>query len=1530
MPSQAVSGDRKQIPALPLKETQSQQGEPDLLRRAQGLTALYALALDIATPLELPILLQKIVDCSVALINGTAGSIFLYQHDKGEFYLRLRTPSEATHFEQALGLACEEQAALWVVRNKEPLIVDECGGWPDLQEPEQGNSPPIAVLSVPMIWKDKVIGVLQVVDGRVGRQFDLNDQEFLMLIANQAAAAIENARLMEKEHQRLREAETLRHATAVLTSTLDLNQVLEAILNRLQEVIPYDSASIFLLDEDRLRIVAVRGFEDVETVLGAEFESDDELFQEIRSTGRSVIIENAQDDPRFRRWLGTTYVQGWMGVPLVLRGEVIGYITLDHHLPGVYSQDNAVLAEAFANQAAIAIENARLYKIAQDRATALEAVRQASLSLTSSLDLPHVLDEILKAVLSLLPGVFNSHIFLYNNDSGELTFGTSLWADGRRGVQIAVPRPHGLTYTVARSGETIVVTDMRTHPLFRDTPPDWNGAIIGLPLKIGQRVVGVMNVSYTRPRLFPETELQVLRLLADQAAIAIENARLYAQVATEKSHLSLLYEISRVLTTSLEPGEILDRAITLTCQSLNGLVGLAFLYDPGENRLRLRALYGRPGASLDELNRRYVLHPGQGLAGWVALHCQAASIVDVTRDERWVHVPGVDDDVRSAISAPIMSDEYLLGVLSVMHVQPGAFTQDHLTLLQAICHEVGLALSNAARYQEAQRRLAEITLIHNLAQTFNQRLELQELLNEVAAQLGERLGYPHVEIFLIEGEALHQRAAFGVPLLKDSIPLNRGIVGRVARTGQAALVLDVAQDPDYVAILPHTVAELAVPIFHGKAVVGVINIETQFPEQLSMQDKNLLEVLAGQVSIAVENAVLFERVRHHAETLEQLVARRTAELVELYELSQKIGYTLSYEELLRLLLSHLRKAIRSDLVVGGFFMEGYRLLFVETDKPLTASAVKALRSYWLHELQKYGLYSADFENISIEATSSEAFQVSKMPLIQVESIISTPITIGGKVVGLLIAGCEVNNAFSDVQERLLETFANQASAAIQRLSAMRAAEQKRLEGLVEHLPIGVLLLDENYHLLVANPQGKAILSVLNKGFTDGQLLSLGNHEITELISHRGEAVPLEITLDGPPRRTFEVQARPIGRDNQQWLLTLRETTHEREVQNRIQMQERLATVGQLAAGIAHDFNNIMAAIMVYTDLIAEDPALPSQSKERLVTIQQQVNRAASLIRQILDFSRRSVMEQSALDLLPFIKELGKMLGRVMPETVQIEISYQAGSYVVRADPARLQQALMNLALNARDAMPQGGVLRFEVSRYHPKAGEPYPVSDMHPGEWVRIRVSDSGVGIPPEHMPHLFEPFFTTKPVGQGTGLGLAQVYGIIKQHEGFIDVESRVGKGTTFTIYLPALDVPQIDEAGVEVSPQVNGVGKTIMVVEDDPATREALQALLEAYNYKVLTASNGAEAIKQLEIVAGGVNLVVSDLVMPKMGGVSLYQTLCERWPQIKMLFVTGHPLEGENQELLEKGNVRWLQKPFSVQSFTQTIQSLLEQRE
>lgn len=352
----------------------------------------------------------------------------------------------------------------------------------------------------------------------------------------------------------------------------------------------------------------------------------------------------------------------------------------------------------------------------------------------------------------------------------------------------------------------------------------------------------------------------------------------------------------------------------------------------------------------------------------------------------------------------------------------------------------------------------------------------------------------------------------------------------------------------------------------------------------------------------------------------------------------------------------------------------------------------------------------------------------------------------------------------------------------------------------------------------------------------------------------------------------------------------------------------------------------MATILVYSDLLRKDLASNPAGLERLSIIHQQVQRAASLIRQILDFSRQSVMERSTLDLLPFIKEFEKLLARVLPETIRVELNLEAGSYPVHADPTRLQQVLMNLAINARDAMPAGGTLSFDVSHLVLKQDDIPPSPYLPNGEWISITVGDTGMGIPPEAIPHIFEPFFTTKPLGEGTGLGLAQAYGIIKQHGGFIDVQSQIGEGTRFSVYLPTLPTQQIEDAPLQYATPMQGHGHTILVVEDDPITLNAIQDLLEAQEYRVLIASNGYEAMQVFEQNPEEIDLLVSDIVMPEMGGLDLYNQVKSRWPQVKTIFVTGHPIGIGSKSLLEEKQITWLEKPFSVQEFFATVEEIL----
>jgi CheY-like chemotaxis protein len=243
-------------------------------------------------------------------------------------------------------------------------------------------------------------------------------------------------------------------------------------------------------------------------------------------------------------------------------------------------------------------------------------------------------------------------------------------------------------------------------------------------------------------------------------------------------------------------------------------------------------------------------------------------------------------------------------------------------------------------------------------------------------------------------------------------------------------------------------------------------------------------------------------------------------------------------------------------------------------------------------------------------------------------------------------------------------------------------------------------------------------------------------------------------------------------------------------------------------------------------------------------------------------------------------------------------------------------------------MPEGGSLYLSLDRFQLAPEDLSPSRYVSPGDWIRLVVRDTGTGIAPDVLPHIFDPFFTTKPVGRGTGLGLAQVYGIIKQHGGSIEARSKDGEGAAFEIYLPALQAQMEEARTIQPTPPKAGSGEAMLLVEDDPVAREALKSLLENQNYRVFSAEDGAEALQIFDQVVDQIALVISDVVMPNMGGVKLYRTLQERQPQIKFLFITGHPMDFENQILLEAGRVEWLQKPFTVPELSSALKSMLAQ--
>lgn len=546
-----------------------------------------------------------------------------------------------------------------------------------------------------------------------------------------------------------------------------------------------------------------------------------------------------------------------------------------------------------------------------------------------------------------------------------------------------------------------------------------------------------------------------------------------------------------------------------------------------------------------------------------------------------------------------------------------------------------------------------------------------------------------------------------------------------------------------------------------------------------------------------------------------------------------------------------------------------------------------------------------------------------------------PLRVEGKMVGALHIVRRAPLGPGDLP--LLRTLGDMAAATLDRVALFERlqAYAGRVQQIMESVPEGVVLLDDAQRIVLTNPVADRYLPLLSDAGPGDELATLAGRPLSAFV-YSGARMPpetasMEIELEEEGAILFVV-ARPVSGATAGGgqVVLLRDVTEVRQQEAYQQAQERLATVGQLAAGIAHDFNNILSVITLYTEALQRRSYLEPGDRRRLQTMVEQSQRAVSLIEQLLDYSRRSVLERRPLHLGSFIKEQARLLRVSLPENVALELTGGDEDCIVRADATRIQQMLMNLATNARDAMPDGGNLHIRLSTETVTAGaEPLP--DMSPGRWVNVCISDDGSGIPVEVLPHIFDPFYTTKEPDKGTGLGLSQVYGIVKQHGGFIDVTSQLGEGTTFSIYLPSFDPEPVSVPGSrgEAQPDApaNGHRETILVVEDNEATRRALSDMLEIFNYRVLQAGDAAEAMALYEERADEVDLVLSDLVLTgRMGGDALYERLADRDEEVKMVLMTGYPLQDRGRALLEAGVLAWLRKPFTVDEVTAVVREAL----
>jgi len=530
-----------------------------------------------------------------------------------------------------------------------------------------------------------------------------------------------------------------------------------------------------------------------------------------------------------------------------------------------------------------------------------------------------------------------------------------------------------------------------------------------------------------------------------------------------------------------------------------------------------------------------------------------------------------------------------------------------------------------------------------------------------------------------------------------------------------------------------------------------------------------------------------------------------------------------------------------------------------------------------------------------------------------------------------------------VREAELARMANEAAA--DRESAVLLARRRQealavLDTLLASSPVGFAYVDRELNCVLVNRVLAEMHGVAADSFVGRPL-----RDVLPLLASRLESTLQHVAQSGQPVVGFEItDVRPSGYGRPTaWLVSAYpvRTTDDRllgtgiavvDISERKQLEiqlshaQKMEAVGRLAGGIAHDFNNILTAIKTYSQLLRDglppDDARAIDARE----IQKSADRASSLTRQLLAFSRKQLLQPRVIDLNDTVAEMERMLVRLIGEDVELMIRLAPESCWVRADPGQVEQVLMNLAVNARDAMPDGGVLLIETENMVRTGHELDDGLELPPGSYVSLSVRDTGVGMSTETLAHVFEPFFTTKGLGHGTGLGLATVYGIVKQSDGDVCVRSTPGRGTTVDIRLPRLEVGEPGASRADDAPYTPNGNETVLLVEDDESLRPLMRRVLETHGYAVLEARHGKDAIRVADGHGGAVDLVITDVVMPEMGGRELAERLASARPSSKILFVSGYTDDVViRQGILDKGRP-FLQKPFTPQELLTKAREVL----
>ncbi|MCC7359664.1 MAG: GAF domain-containing protein [Anaerolineales bacterium] len=945
--------------------------------------------------------------------------------------------------------------------------------------------------------ESRAFGALVIAEAQRAHRLTSEDAAAAELLAAQLATAVDNARLYAAHRRRADELALLNDITRAALAVGDLEQLVENLAERLSEMLGADGCFLALwsdVQQGPTSVTASRTWRGILPLLAPAAAGQSTLTAEVLRAGHAVVVPDAAATPYYQPQAGQAFpARALLGVPLIAGGLPIGAALLVYTSAHPFSPDEIATAELAGRQMALALARAQTLDTERRRSNQLEALREASLQLTSSLEPQQVLDVILQQVLRLAEAR-EAQVYLY--DGAQLTFGAARWAltDHHGAREPAEPTP--VVEQAARSGARVVVPDVRAPGALG--PGAAPGALVSLPLLRGQAVRGVLNVVFGQARHFDQHELRLLDLLGDQAAVALENSRLFEAERRRARQLALLSEVSQQVSDTLDEAQLLQRTTDAMVNSL-GFAEAAILVPAGDDALRVVAL---SKSELVQVEVGYLQKLGRGVIGQAVATRRTYVTNDVGRDPHYFDPGGRGSG--SAIGLPLLREAELLGVLYIETSLTNAFSPLEVSTFETLARHVATMLQNARLFAGARQQLEYLTTLHSVSREIVASLELDRIFDNLVRRLSTTFNYRYVSVYVLDEAVLRLKAQVGYPaeLIPNTVPITRGVMGRAVRTRQTQFVPDVAADPDFLRSIAEVRSEICVPLLTETAVLGTLNVETAADQDLTPADATLLLALAAQVTVALVNARLFEAERDQQRLTETLRAASLA-----------LSSSLDFEQVLDGLLAQVEKIVPFDtgsvlLIENGWTRNarrrGHERFGKAYDDTIRHSRLEVATTPNLAEIIRTR------QPLLVADTTQYPGWLNLPAVPPLRAWVGVPIIAQGEVLALFALSKREPGFFTLAHTRWLSALAGQMALALQN-ARLYAAQRRRSEE--------QRLLLQAAHDLSAGLSQTAVLAATARHMTAG----LGNDGCA-LFTWEREADQLLTLFDYAPNAADRVNA----------------------------------------------------------------------------------------------------------------------------------------------------------------------------------------------------------------------------------------------------------------------------------------------------------------------------------------------------------------------------------------------------------------------